>query len=261
MTANAQAKSHETLVGAQFGSRAAAYLTSAVHARGEDLDALAAVVRARPDARVLDLGCGGGHVTFAAAPHAREVVAYDLSPEMLDVVGRAARDRGFANVTTQEGRVERLPFADASFDMVLSRYSAHHWSDVDAALREAARVLKPDGVVAIADSISPGTPLLDTWYQAIELLRDPSHVRSYARAEWEDMLARAGFAPRATSRHRVRLVFDVWIERMQTPKVQAEAIRALQAKMSEGVARYFAIEPDGTFQIELGVFEAAKLAG
>ena len=204
----AQAKSHDTLVGTQFGSRAAAYLTSAVHARGEDLDALAALVRARPTARVLDLGCGGGHVVFAAAPHVREVVAYDLSPEMLDVVARAAQDRGLANVTTQ---------------------------------------------------ISPGTPLLDTWYQAIELLRDPSHVRSYSRPEWEEALARAGFASRATSRHRVRLVFDVWIERMQTPRVQADAIRALQARMSEGVARYFAVEADGTFQIELGVFEAGKL--
>jgi SAM-dependent methyltransferase len=164
-------------------------------------------------------------------------------------------------VTTQQGRVERLPFPDASFDVVVSRYSAHHWGDLDAALREAARVLKPDGVVGFADSISPGTPLLDTWYQAIELLRDPSHVRSYARAEWEDALARAGFAPRAASRHRVRLVFDVWIERMQTPKVQADAIRALQAKMPDGVARYFAVEADGTFQIELGVFEAGKAVG
>ena len=258
--ANSQTKSHETLVGDQFGSRAAAYLTSVVHAQGADLDALAALVRGRPDARVLDLGCGGGHVTFAAAPHAREVTAYDLSPEMLDVVAGAARERGLANVTTRQGVVETLPFDDASFDVVLSRYSAHHWRDLDAALREAARVLKPGGVVGITDSISPGTPLLDTWYQAIELLRDPSHVRSYSRAEWEAALARAGLAARITSRHRVRLVFDVWIERMRTPKVQADAIRALQAKMSAEVTRYFAVEPDGTFQIELSVFEAGKPA-
>ena len=71
----ADAKSHERLVGDQFGARASAYLTSAVHAQGQDLDALAAVVRARPSARVLDIGCGGGHVTFAVAPQARAVVA------------------------------------------------------------------------------------------------------------------------------------------------------------------------------------------
>src|SRR5215475_13265034 len=139
-------RSHEALVGDQFGARASAYLTSVVHATGADLARLAALARERPDARVLDLGCGGGHVTFAVAPHAREVVAYDLSPEMLDVVARAAKERGLGNVTTQQGVVERLPFPDASFDVVLSRFSAHHWHGFDAALREAARVLKPGGV-------------------------------------------------------------------------------------------------------------------
>ena len=60
-------------------------------------------------------------MTFAAAPHAREVVAYDLSADMLATVARAGRERGLANVTTQQGVVESLPFADASFDMVLTR--------------------------------------------------------------------------------------------------------------------------------------------
>src|SRR5262245_17737170 len=136
-------KSHETLVGGQFGSRAEAYLKSSVHARGADLDALEALIGERQDARAVDLGCGGGHVTFNVAPHVREVVAYDLSPEMLNVVAQSAKERGLTNVTTQQGVVETLPFPDGSFDLVLSRYSAHHWRDFDAALREAARVLKP----------------------------------------------------------------------------------------------------------------------
>ena len=251
-------KSHEALVGGQFGSRAAAYLTSVVHAQGEDLDALASLLRARPQARVLDLGCGGGHVTFAAAPHAREVVAYDLSAEMLGTVARAARERGLGNVTTQQGVAEQLPFADASFDVVLSRYSAHHWRDHDAGLREAARVLKPGGVAGFSDSISPGTPLLDTFYQAIELLRDHSHVRSYSAAEWQDALTRAGLTVATTRRLRVRLAFTTWVERMATPKLQVDAIRALQAGVSESVTRYFATEPDGSFEIDVAVFEAGK---
>ena len=251
-----EAKSHETLVGVQFGSRAAAYLTSAVHARGEDLDALTALVRAQREPRVLDLGCGGGHVTFAAAPHAREVVAYDLSADKLATVARAAHERGLANVATQQGVVESLPFADASFDMVLTRYSAHHWRDFDAALREAARVLKPGGIAGFADSISPGPPLLDTFYQAIELLRDRSHVRSYSAAEWQAALARAGFCVGTSRRSRVRLAFKTWVERMATPALQVDAIRALQAGVSESVTRYFATEPDGSFEIDVAVFEA-----
>jgi ubiquinone/menaquinone biosynthesis C-methylase UbiE len=176
-------KTQEALVTGQFGARAAAYLSSAVHAQGRDLESLADLVRGQQQARVLDLGCGAGHVSFHVAPHVREVVAYDLSPQMLDVVARAASQRGLANIVTQAGAAERLPFADASFDFVLSRFSTHHWRDLDAGLREAARVLKPEGTVAIVDSVSPGLPLLDTYLQAIEVLRDPSHVRSYARAE------------------------------------------------------------------------------
>jgi len=251
-------RSHEALVGDQFGARASAYLTSVVHATGADLARLAAIAQARPDARVLDLGCGGGHVTFAVAPHVREVVAYDLAPEMLDVVAGAARERSLANVTTQQGVAERLPFPDASFDMVMSRYSAHHWRDFSASLAEAARVLRPGGIAAFVDSVSPGTPLLDTFMQAIELLRDPSHVRSYARAEWEEGLARAGLVVTQTHGHRVRLVFATWVERMATPKAQADAIRALQAAMSASVTRHFAIEPDGSFTIDVAAFEAVK---
>ena len=256
-----EAKSHEALVGGQFGARADAYLVSAVHAQGADLDALAGLARSRPDARVLDLGCGGGHVTFNVAPHVREVVAYDLSPEMLGVVARAARERGLSNVTTRQGFAESLPFDDASFDLVLSRYSAHHWRDIDAALRETARVLKPGGIAAFVDSVSPGTPLLDTYYQAIELLRDCSHVRNYSRAEWEAVIARAGLIADVTSQHRLHLEFGSWVERIGTPKVQIDAIRALQTTISASVARYFETEADGSFRIDVAMFRASKPAG
>src|SRR6185437_12969138 len=134
--------------------------------------------------RALDLGCGGGHVSFAVAPHVCEVVAYDLSAEMLAVVATAAHERGLRNLATQQGVAERLPFADASFDYVFSRWSAHHWRDLEAGLREAARVLKPGGTAVFIDTATPAQALLDTFLQAIELLRDPSHVRDYSQVEW-----------------------------------------------------------------------------
>src|SRR5437867_4115411 len=62
-------KTHARLVTDQFGPRAAAYIASSVHAQGEDLDALEAVVAGQSGAQLLDLGCGGGHVSFRVAPH------------------------------------------------------------------------------------------------------------------------------------------------------------------------------------------------
>src|SRR5215470_5810488 len=93
--------SHEALVAGQFGSRARAYLTSAVHAQGPDLQAMVALIKGRADADVLDLGSGGGHVTFNVAPHVRSVIAYDLSQEMLDVVAETAAERGLGNVAVR----------------------------------------------------------------------------------------------------------------------------------------------------------------
>ena len=252
-------KSHEALVEGQFGARAEAYLTSAVHAQGPDLDAITHMMHGRHDARVLDLGCGGGHLTFHVSPLVKEIIAYDLSQDMLDVVARAAHERGLGNVTTQLGVVENLPFKNHSFDAVLSRFSAHHWHDLDAGLREAARVLKPGGTLAIIDTITPGIPVIDTYFQAIELLRDCSHVRNYTRAEWEAGMARAGFSSRSSRAFRLRLDFKSWVERMQTPPLHVEAILALQKAVSTQVTHYFETEPDGSYQIDLVLFEAINL--
>jgi ubiquinone/menaquinone biosynthesis C-methylase UbiE len=260
MSATSEKRTHEALVGHQFGSQAAAYLDSAVHAQGADLQALAALVEGQSQARVLDLGCGAGHVSFHVAPRAREVVAYDLSAEMLDVVGRAAADRGLRNIVTRQGVAEHLPFPDESFDYVLSRFSAHHWRDFEGGLREVARVLRPGGLAGFVDAVSPGISLFDTYLQAVELLRDPSHVRDYSRAEWEGAMVRSGLRPGSVSLHRVRLEFASWVERMRTPKIQVDAIRAVQAAMSDSVTRYFAISPDGSFNLDIGRFEAAKSA-
>ncbi len=242
--------SSHSLVAKQFGPRAAAYVQSAVHASGADLDELKAFVQNRAFGRVLDLGCGGGHVSFTMAPNAGEVVAYDLSDAMLAAVAREAAARGFANLSTRQGKAEALPFEDASFDFVATRYSAHHWQDVPAALMEAHRVLKPGGSLMMMDAVAPENVLCDTFVQTVEMLRDPSHVRDYSVREWLTMLRAAGFNPGEPQRRKVRLVYPTWIERMQTPQVLAGAILALMEKMPDDVRAHFAIEPDGSFMLD-----------
>lgn len=247
---------HRQQVADAFGSTAAAYLTSPTHSSGADLQILAAELAAAPGGAVLDLGCGAGHVSFAVAPHARTVTAYDLSAQMLETVAAAARERGLDNIRTQEGAAEVLPFADASFDWVLSRFSAHHWHDVPRALAEVRRVLKPGARAIFVDVAGADHPLLDTYFQSVELLRDASHIRDYRVGEWMAFFERAGFEAEARERWRLTMEFDQWVARMRTPEVRAAAIRSLWSAAPDEVREYFAVKDDGSFDIDVLMIDA-----
>lgn len=251
-------QSHHENVDRQFGSQASAYLTSAVHATGRDLERLSARLAAFPRAKLLDMGCGAGHASFIAAAQVKEVVAYDLSAQMLDVVNEAALTRNISNLTTQQGYAEALPFDDGAFDVVISRYSAHHWHDVGKALREVKRVLKPGGTVIFMDVMSPGHAVLDIWLQTVEALRDTSHVRNYSSGEWLGLFNDAGLITQNLLCDRLNLEFSSWIARMRTPAVLADAIRAYQISASEEVQRYFELQGDGTFTSDIVMLEASK---
>jgi len=243
-------KTHETLVGSQFGNAAAAYVASPVHARGPDLDQLVEIVTGHSEARAVDLGCGGGHVSFHVAPHVKEIVAYDLSPDMLRAVAATAAERGLGNIATERGVAESLPFPDHFFDFVISRFSAHHWHDLAAALREAKRVMKPGGRAIFMDVAAPPSPLLDTHLQAIELLRDPSHVRNYSVEEWRRHARAAGFTPGGVTLRRLPIEFGSWIARIRTPETHVAAIRSLQMSAPDEVAAHFEIARDGSFMLD-----------
>lgn len=246
---------HDELVRSQFGPTAHAYVASTVHASGRDLDAIAARAAVAAPARALDLGAGGGHVAYAVAPHVGEVVACDLSADMLAAVTAEAKRRGIGNIATQAAAAEALPFPAGHFDFLACRFSTHHWRDAEAGLREARRVLAPRAPAIFVDIVAPAVPALDTHLQTVELLRDGSHVRDYGVGEWTAMLSRAGFDLRAITRARLRMDFADWTARMRTPRAQATAIRALQQQASEDTLRYFEIEPDGSFTIDMALFE------
>ena len=253
-------RSHHDNVEKQFGSQANAYLTSTVHASGRDLQRLAERLSAFPQASVLDMGCGAGHASFAAAHQVKQVVAYDLSAQMLDVVALAAKEKGLDNIATRQGYAESLPFEDGSFDVVISRYSAHHWHDVGRALREVNRVLKPGGVVIVMDVMSPGHPVRDIWLQTVEALRDTSHVRNYSSGEWLSLMNDANLIADTVLTDRLPLAFSSWGARMRTPQVLIDAVRLYQQSASAEVQAYFALQQDGSFTSDTIMVESHKAA-
>lgn len=249
-------KSHETLVDSQFGPRAQAYVDSPVHSRGEDLDRIEQRAHLASPMHALDLGTGGGHVAYRLAKYAKKVTAVDLSDEMLAAVQATASSKGLTNIALQRSAAEQLPFDDATFDFAACRLSAHHWRNLEAGLREARRVLRTGSPAIVVDAYSPGTALLDTHLQSVEILRDTSHVRDYTMAEWLETLGRNGFAIESTRTWRIPIQFDSWIARMRTPEELVRAIGVLQKSASDVVRRHFRIQPDGSFELDAFMVEA-----
>jgi ubiquinone/menaquinone biosynthesis C-methylase UbiE len=241
---------HEQSISKSFGANAERYLTSPVHSAGADLDFLARLAAGLDQPKVLDLGCGAGHASFATAPFAREVIAFDLTRAMLGVTAAAAKERSLSNIRTMQGSVVELPFHSAQFDLVVSRYSAHHWNDVPRALQEVKRVLKPSGQVCFIDLTGAPSPLLDTYLQSVELARDPSHVRSYTNAEWLSFFPAASFDARVEQRWRLATEFSSWVSRIGTPIEGIAAIRWLWSGAPSEVRDYFKLQDDLSFEVD-----------
>jgi SAM-dependent methyltransferase len=153
-----------------WDDRAEAYRRSETHATGDDLDAVVELCNPHEGVKILDVATGGGHVARRLREHGAQVVTTDLSPGMQpDVICPA----------------EHLPFADGSFDVVVSRIAAHHFEDLGAAIGEMVRV--SNSVLVLEDMLYRTEE-----EQEAERLRDPSHKRSLSPDEWRDLLVDAG---------------------------------------------------------------------
>ncbi len=242
----------------KFGAAAAAYVVSEVHRGGADLDAMVGTVRLSGNERVLDIGCGPGHTALAFAPKVREVVAFDLTPEMLAVAQQQAASRGIENLVCQQGDVASLPFAAGRFDLVTSRLSAHHYGDPERTVAEVKRVLAPGGTFLLLDVVAPEDPTQDTFLNALELLRDPSHVRDHRVSEWLAMFERSGLGARRVSDFEIPLHFEPWVERIGTSSEAITGLRALFDAAPDEARAAFAIGADYGFTLPSALLEGRR---
>jgi len=216
----------ERHIQAQFGGSAAAYVTSAGHAAGDDLDTLVAWGRGLRPRRVLDVATGGGHTALAFAAFAPAVVAFDLTLPMLGAARDFARDRGVGHVRFVAGDVAALPFADSAFDVVTCRIAAHHFADVAAAVRQVHRVLRPGGSFLLQDILGHDDPDAGAFITEVERRRDRTHVRSYRAAEWKAFLRGAGLTVLDEARVAKGRPWEEWTRRT---RMSAGAKRDLEA--------------------------------
>jgi ubiquinone/menaquinone biosynthesis C-methylase UbiE len=246
----------KSLVQQQFGAHAAAYATSAVHAKGASLARLVELVRPQPHWVALDVATGAGHTAAAFAPHVARVVASDITPQMLEEARKLAAGRGLANMETATADAEALPFEEASFDLVTCRIAPHHFPDVPRFLAEVGRVLKPGGTFALVDNISPdavSTPGFSAAelaeaavaYNAFEKLRDKSHGRCLATAEWRAAIGDAGLQVLHQEILPKDMEFAPWATRMASGDATVARLRRMLEEASPALKAFLRPRLDG----------------
>jgi SAM-dependent methyltransferase len=228
----------------QFGRTAAAYIESASHARGEDLDRIVALATEHGGERVVDVGTGVGHTLRRVAPSFRGAVGVDATREMLEAGIGVLRGAGVNNTLLVQADATALPIASGSTDVVTSRLAAHHFADAAGAFREIARILGPGGLFVLVDNYAPDDGMLDRFINELETLRDPSHVRNHTVAGWRELLERAGLRTTVDSDTSVtKLTTENWLERSQTPADRAEDVRRRLRTASPSAVAAFQIAP------------------
>ncbi|HWC77048.1 MAG TPA: class I SAM-dependent methyltransferase, partial [Blastocatellia bacterium] len=170
----------------------------------------------------LDLACGTGDITFALAHRTDRgfAVGLDITRGMLEIAERKRRGSNQRNVSFHQADIMQLPFPDSSFDCVTGGYALRNVPDIEGALGEIRRVLKPGGRFLLIDTVAPEDAGLDTFLNCVELLRDASHVRDWRASEWVRMLETRGFS--VTIHHRFTIPLDGadWTKRMRTPETK-----------------------------------------
>ncbi|HYC22336.1 MAG TPA: class I SAM-dependent methyltransferase [Candidatus Bathyarchaeia archaeon] len=205
--------SHLEAIVDQFSRQAVPFSTAPPIRDERALRLLVEAAAAGPEDTVLDVACGPGIVACAFARVARHVTGIDVTPAMIERAEALAVEAGLPNLSFQIGDVLPLPFGDAAFSIVVSRFAFHHFPEPAAVLAEMRRVCRRGGRVVVADLMAPPDPARARAFHQMEVLRDRSHVRALTLDELRGLYREAGFASPAETFWRMDVDVEGLLER------------------------------------------------
>ena len=227
---------HDTHVRTEFSRQAEAMSKATIFNDETVLARIRDAVLLSPDTHALDIACGPGIIAEALARGAREVVGCDITPRMLEMARERCARAGLSNVRFVPGRAEALPFEDGEFDAVVSRSAVHHFTDPVAAFREMTRVVRKGGRVVTVDVMSSESPHEAQLHNALETIRDPSHVRMLPKAELHSALAAAGLAIESCNVWINRREYEEWMKIMGAPE-RIAPLKVVMTALARGSIR------------------------
>jgi ubiquinone/menaquinone biosynthesis C-methylase UbiE len=206
----------------QFTRQAVPFSTAPAIRDQVALNRIVELAGAGPEDTVLDVACGPGLLVCAFARVVRHATGIDLTPAMLDQARALAQQQGLQNVTWRQGDVLPLPYADGEFSIVSARFAFHHFLDPLAVLKEMRRV---GGRIVVADSAQARGKA--GAFNAVERLRDPSHVRAMPVEELRELFASAGLSEPRVESYRLEGELEDLLRRSFPNEGDADRIREI----------------------------------
>jgi len=214
------------------------------------LDWIAGHVAVRSGDRILDVAGGTGQLGRHLGRSAHLCVVADITPAMLERGAQAVRAEGRNDVVFVQADAMALPFPDAQFEVVVSRFALHHLIDIGAALREMQRVCAPGGSVTIIDMVTE-TGSTGERMDELERLRDASHVACPRSSRLRDVITGAGLRLVGEATREQRFLAEPWLDSAQPePEARKAILEALRAEAAGGPPTGLgAAEDDGALTI------------
>jgi SAM-dependent methyltransferase len=229
----------------EFAHQADAFAASPVMSLGATLGAVVDLVPEDPAARWLEVACGPAAISRALAPRVGSVQGVDLTPAMVAKAAAEATAAGLDNLAFAVGDATALDFEDGHFDGVVTRFSLHHIPAPARVVEEMARVVRPGGLVVIADHVTDEDGGAAAWHEQIERLRDPSHWACLTPGRILAIGERAGLALDSEQVIPFEIDYAEWLHRGSGGAANAELIDQLLSEAPAGAAS-FAVSGEGS---------------
>lgn len=191
-----------------FEKYADGYARSNSHAKGQDLDLLMSALPENLNV-CLDVATGTGFTAAALSRKCRKVVAIDETENMLEKARDLMKQRGINNVEFVKTSFEDYE-TDLKFDVITIRRALHHFQDKDAFFEKASKFLSKNGIIAIADMVSPEDDADDN-FNRLERTRDPTHVGALKISEYRALAIKHDLTVRSINTNMEELTFDQWL--------------------------------------------------
>ena len=211
----------------QFTKQAKGFASASAIGDERALELLLAITDAGPDDTVLDVACGPGIVACAFARQVRHATGIDIVPAMIEQARSLQKERELENLSWDLGDVTTLPYTNASFSIVTSRYSFHHLENPAEVLSEMVRVCKSGGKVALIDVVASENPQKAKRFNQMEKLRDPSHVRALPLSELKLLFKNVGLPDPTITHYNLELELESFLQRSFPEEENEQKVRSM----------------------------------